>query len=364
MASSPLEMQPLSPTSSSESSAAAVPEDSARPSTLSSTAPFSRDDPIPPDTAVPTDVEADVAALATSTLASSDTFWRRHKDTIWNVLRIAIINLALPNVIYYVASTPMHVATTWALLISGVPSMVEALVVMVTRRKIDAIAVTVLLGISLSFVIVFTSNDPKLLILKDSFFTLLNGVAFLVSVCFSENLMWYYNRNFVGWNDQAAQDRLTARWNEGPWVRATTNVMCYVWGVTYILEAAARVVMIYMLPMDFVIYVSPWLFSAVSVLLWAWCYFYVKFLEYKYAKFLDAQAKARREKEGMEGGARDEDGESVEGDAEKGPPRREEDDAGVAEKSDAESDVEKEMARLEDGPELTIIVEGDSEELE
>ncbi|KAJ3163988.1 hypothetical protein HK101_000549 [Irineochytrium annulatum] len=353
MASSPLEMHPRSSTWPLETSPAAVPEDFARPSSLSSPAPRSRDNVFPPHTVVSTDLEADGAAPTTLTPAVSETFWRRHKDKIWNGLRIAIINVALPNVIYYVASTPLHVATTWALLIS----------VMVTRRKIDAIAATVFLGITLSFVIVLTSNDPKLLILKDSFFTLLNGVAFLVSVFFSENLMWYYHRNFVGWNDQAAQDRLTAQWNQGPWMRASTNIMCYVWGVTYILEAAARVVMIYTLPIDFVVYVSPWLFTAVSALLWAWCYYYVKFLKSRRAKFLDAQAKARREKEGMEGDVREEDGEGMEGDAEKGPSGREEGNGGAVEEGDAESDVVKRVARLEGNPELTIVVEGESKEL-
>ncbi|KAJ3195599.1 hypothetical protein HK101_011662 [Irineochytrium annulatum] len=188
-------------------------------------------------------------------------------STMLNVLRLIIVNIALPSVIYYVASTPLHLAATWSILLSGVPPTIEAVVVMVVRKKVDILAGSIIIGLIVSFVIVMLSNDPRLLILKDSCFTLVNGVAFLVSVRFNENLLWYYNRTFAGWGNKAAQDSLTAQWNEGPWVRWGTNIVCYAWGITYLLEAAARVVMVYTLPLDFVVYISPWVFAGVSTVL-------------------------------------------------------------------------------------------------
>ena len=102
----------------------------------------------------------------------------------------------------------------------------------------------------------------------------------MISLCFKENMCWWYNKTFNGASPEDAA-RLDRQWaNED--IRRGTIIMTWVWGMGYIFEAIIRIVLLYLIPIEPMVYISisaPVVFTAAMAF---WSYFFVKSLFRKY----------------------------------------------------------------------------------
>ncbi|CAK4616074.1 hypothetical protein LEN26_012865 [Aphanomyces euteiches] len=182
---------------------------------------------------------------------------------------VVFVNLVLPLVIYSVAVK--YVADVYALLLSSIPPFVNTLVIIARERRCDVISALSVLSISMSTAITFVTRDARLLMAKDSFFTVGFGVAYWAStMCGKEDLIWFYNREFRG---PEAKEELDMKYNR-PDVRSNSYFMCRVWGTGLLLEAAVRLVLIYTLPVSTMAYLSTLLMASTifCLVLWTKCY--------------------------------------------------------------------------------------------
>src|SRR5450432_514814 len=93
-----------------------------------------------------------------------------------------VINGAIPFLIYWVLTHSTSISSFLALVASGIPSLIESLVGIIRRKRIDFLAGIVLTGIGVALIITTLGGNPKIYQIRESFFTVTFGLALLVSL--------------------------------------------------------------------------------------------------------------------------------------------------------------------------------------
>ncbi|KOU30647.1 membrane protein [Streptomyces sp. WM6372] len=163
-----------------------------------------------------------------------------------------------------------------ALLVSSAWPVLDSVISLAWRRKLDEFAVVTLVFLVITAVVSLVgAHSARALLIKDSGVTGLFGLLCLATLLAPRPLMFYFGRKFA--TDGTPES--TAWWN-GLWqfdgFRRTMTVMTAVWGVAYLTEAAVRVVLAYVLPTDTMVVISPIMIYGVLGLLAAWTTFYGK----------------------------------------------------------------------------------------
>ncbi|MER8045415.1 VC0807 family protein [Streptomyces sp. NPDC094032] len=157
-----------------------------------------------------------------------------------------------------------------ALLLSGVWPVLDTVVHLVWHRKTDEFAVVTLFFLALTAVVSLVgTHSARALLVKDSAVTGLFGVLCLATLLAPKPLMFYFGRRFA--TDGTAESH--AWWN-GLWqyegFRTAMRRMTIVWGVAYLVEAAARVGLSYTLSVEAMLVANPVLIYGTLGLLVLW----------------------------------------------------------------------------------------------
>ncbi|MFE2163242.1 VC0807 family protein [Streptomyces lydicus] len=157
-----------------------------------------------------------------------------------------------------------------ALLAGGAWPVLDSVVHLVWRRRLDEFALVTLVFLVITAVVSLVgAHSERALLIKDSAVTGLFGLLCLATLLAPRPLMFYFGRKFA--TDGTAAS--TAWWN-GLWqfegFRKTVTTMTTVWGVAYCLEAAVRVGLSYTLSTDIMVIVSPFLIYGVLGALVVW----------------------------------------------------------------------------------------------
>jgi hypothetical protein len=199
--------------------------------------------------------------------------WRH---TVRDIARNLVISGALPLLIYFVM-TSRGASTFVALVVAAIPPALDGLYGVVRRRRIDLIAALVLAGIVVSIVAVLLGGNPRVLLVRESFFTGALGAACFVSLAlFPRPLMFYFGRYFATGDDPAKIAEFNALW-QYPYFRHVQRLITLVWGAAYIGEFVVRVGMAASaLPIPVVLGVSPVVFGAITVATMVWTFAYAR----------------------------------------------------------------------------------------
>lgn len=184
------------------------------------------------------------------------------------MLRSLGLDLIAPLVVYQVCRQA-GMSTVWSLMVSGTPPGLGVLLDWLRWRTLEVVGAIVLAGIALSLVLAFVSDDPKVVLLEGAVLTGGFGVACLVSLVRRRPLIFYFAQAFYGGRHSAAGAQLD---EEYAVVRPFWRTVTLVWGVVYLLEASARVVVIQIVSPATGLAINrlaPWV---VSGLLFAWTY--------------------------------------------------------------------------------------------
>ncbi|KAJ3255132.1 hypothetical protein HK103_006595 [Boothiomyces macroporosus] len=179
-----------------------------------------------------------------------------------------IDQLYSPLVLYTILEPKTSVLI--ALIISGIPSVLDGLYYIIVNRKIDAIAFIVILSILFSVGVVIISSDPKLILVKDSITTLFFATGFWSSLLFEENLLWRFYRQLSGKSNEELDDL----WSH-ELIKSVTRFMCIVWGTGLVCEAFTRIYLIYHIDTVVLGYISLILLFGTLFSLTCWNYWYV-----------------------------------------------------------------------------------------
>ncbi len=176
-----------------------------------------------------------------------------------------VFDLIVPLALFY-GLRGAGVGIYLALLAGALASGITAVVVVVTQRRLDAIAVFVLTTMLLSVGVSLLTGSTRFLLAKEGWLTAVTGVWFLGSLRARRPLAYQFSRPLLegrlGW--PADWDAL---WERAPRFRRMWRISTALWGAGTLLDSAARVIMAYTLPVDVVPALSSAMYAVTSVVL-------------------------------------------------------------------------------------------------
>jgi hypothetical protein len=181
------------------------------------------------------------------------------------------LNATIPVVCYVLAKRFYSASELTALIVATVFPLMKSGVDLTRRRELDPVAVLVLLGIATSILAVFLGGDPRVFLIRESFFTGAFGIACLVSLGFPRPIMFYFGRYFMAGQDPQKREIFDARW-ASPIVRRAHRLITAVWGFVYVGEFAVRVVLVYRASAAVVLVIAPFLMGVVTILTIIWTF--------------------------------------------------------------------------------------------
>jgi len=154
---------------------------------------------------------------------------------------IGVFDIGGPLVLYQVLRS--HGASeVKALVLSGIFPALGVLYGVVRHRRLDAIGALVLIGIAVGTILGVASGNARLVLVEGSVPTGIFGLVCLGSLRTRRPLMFRFALEFMGPDTPKGRD-FDNRWQYAGF-RRTFNVMTLVWGVAYLAEAGARVLIV------------------------------------------------------------------------------------------------------------------------
>lgn len=161
---------------------------------------------------------------------------------------MALVDIVAPLAVYY-GLRAFGVSAWQALLLGALVPAGRAVVSLVRHRRVEWLAVLVLVLIAASSATALLTGSPRFLLAKDGAITAALGLAVLASTAAARPAMFALGRVMVSEKDAAAWDE---RWARIPRFRRVWRVVTVLWGLGLLLDAALRVVFAYTLPVDVV----------------------------------------------------------------------------------------------------------------
>ncbi|MEV7724114.1 VC0807 family protein [Streptomyces sp. NPDC087917] len=146
-----------------------------------------------------------------------------------------------------------------ALLLSGIWPVLDSVVHVAWRRKLDEFAIVTLVFLVITaFVTLVGAHTARTLLIKDSAVTGLFGALCLATLLTPRPLMFYFGRKFGTDGTKEGVAYFNSLWRYPDFRRAMRR-MSTVWGVAYLIEATLRVVLAFVLPTATMVTLSPFL---------------------------------------------------------------------------------------------------------
>lgn len=171
------------------------------------------------------------------------------------VVSIAL-NSVVPVLLYLGSKRYIAASELTALSVASLFPLGWSVVDLARVGSLDPVALISLASIVVSMVAVILGGSPKLLLIRESFFTGAFGVACFASLAFPRPIMFHFARYFSAGRDAARIAEFDAGWRR-PRFRRTVRLMTVVWGATSLAEFVVRIALVYMLPAATVLVVSP-----------------------------------------------------------------------------------------------------------
>ncbi|MDQ2848086.1 MAG: hypothetical protein M3Y09_02025 [Actinomycetota bacterium] len=155
--------------------------------------------------------------------------------------KIAVVDIAGPLVTYSVLRS-IGLSAVGALVLSGILPAAGVVFGMARNRRADVVGVLVLLGIAVGAGLGLASGNARLVLLEGSVPTVVFGAVCLGSLWTARPLMYRFAVQFIGPDTPKGRD-FADRWRY-PDFRHAFTVTTAVWGVAFLAEAAARIVLV------------------------------------------------------------------------------------------------------------------------
>lgn len=185
-----------------------------------------------------------------------------------------VVNAGAPFVAYQVL-TGNGMGTAQALMVSAVFPVIGIAWGFARTRSPDMIGLVSLVFIVVGGLASLISGDPGFILIKESLLTGVFGLVCLVSLLWPRPLLFYFGRQFTSGGDPARAAAFEALWPY-PRFRAVNRTMTVVWGVGYLVEAALRVALSFVVPIPVFLIVSPVLAFGVTIALLSWTLAYAR----------------------------------------------------------------------------------------
>jgi hypothetical protein len=160
----------------------------------------------------------------------------------------------------------------WSLVVAGLLPGIGVLIDWIRFRTLQVVGAVVLAGIALGIALALLSDDPEVVLLEGVAITAAFGLACLVSLVGRRPLIFHFAQAFYGGRWTAEGAELDSDYDRYEEARSFWRIGTTVWGITYLLQAAGRAVIIQTMSTGTALAVNrtvPWLISG---LLFLWMY--------------------------------------------------------------------------------------------
>jgi hypothetical protein len=198
----------------------------------------------------------------------------RASRVLLSVARIAVFDIGGPLITYSLLRSA-GVSSLIALIASGAFPALGVAIGMIGHRRADAIGLLVLAGIALGAVLGILFHSAKLVLVEGSVPTGVFGLVCLGSLLARRPVMFRLALEFMGPDTPKGRD-FDGLWQYEGFRRSFRNLTA-VWGVAYLLEAAARIVIVEDASTGFALAVSKVMPLAVTAALALWTVAYSLF---------------------------------------------------------------------------------------
>ena len=191
----------------------------------------------------------------------------RDRSRFQSLARIAVFDIGGPLAAYSLLRSAGQSAVS-ALILSGTLPALGVAAGAVRRRRVDAVGVLVLAGIAVGAIVGLLSGNPRLVLVEGSVPTAVFGLLCLGSLWASRPLIYRFAVEFIGADTPKGRE-FESLWRY-PGFRHAFRLYTVVWGVTYLAEAAARVVIVETTSTGTALTVSKVMPYAVGAVVVAW----------------------------------------------------------------------------------------------
>ena len=166
---------------------------------------------------------------------------QHNRNRFQSFAMIAVFDIAGPLVAYSLLRSA-GLSTVTALVLSGAFPALGVAAGLIRHRRVDTIGVLVLAGIAVGTVLGLLSGDPRIVLVEGSVPTAVFGLLCLGSLWASRPLIYRFAIEFIGADTPKGREFESLWQHEG--FRRAFRLYTLVWGVVYLAEAAARVVIV------------------------------------------------------------------------------------------------------------------------
>jgi hypothetical protein len=205
-----------------------------------------------------------------------DPVWQPGIPSIREYLPSLLFGAALPIGVYFIVRRQVS-SDTQALIIAGCFSVGWILIQFVRQRTVDVVGVAVLVGFALGVITsTLLGGNAYVLKVRDGFFTLLFGVACIVTLYTNDRPAFFYVSRYLSAGKDPVKVSAFDRLHDLPLGRHTFRTLSVVWGIGLVVEASTRLTLAELLPTGTFIAVSPFITGSVIGSLFAFTAVYTK----------------------------------------------------------------------------------------
>jgi hypothetical protein len=194
-----------------------------------------------------------------------------NRSRLQSLVPMAVFDVIGPLVAYSLLRSNGYSQVT-ALILSGVLPALGVVLAVVRHRRLDVLGALVLLGIAVGAVLGLATGNARLVLLEGSVPTAIFAVVCLASLWSSRPLIFRFALEFIGADTPKGRD-FADRWRYAGF-RRTFRVMTAVWGLAYLAEAAARILIVELTSAGTALAITKIMPYAVAAVLVAWMFVY------------------------------------------------------------------------------------------
>jgi hypothetical protein len=159
------------------------------------------------------------------------------------------VDVVVPVVVYLVLDQ-LGVPPVWALTTAGLATGATTAVATVRRRRLDGVGMLVLVEIATSVALLFLTDDPRLILLKPSLYTLVAAGYLFVTCVVGKPMAYQAATPIATGGDPLRAAAYREAWEVSAPFRRRERVVTAVFGAALLGEAVLRGVVVYALPVD------------------------------------------------------------------------------------------------------------------
>jgi hypothetical protein len=171
----------------------------------------------------------------------------KHDSWAPTVLTLGL-DVAVPLAIYY-GTRAAGVEPWLAVLLGAVGPVAGNVISWIRQRQLDTTAVFIIVAMALSLVVALFTGDARALLARESWITGALGLWMLVSLALARPFMLDIA---IKISPPAQARRYDQLWRDNAVFQRWMRIASLAWGTAFVLDALARVVMAYTLPIDVV----------------------------------------------------------------------------------------------------------------